>query len=475
MKNRALSLLPLLALLLILGRAQALELSAGRINPFADNTLTVVSDQPGLLTIHVPGYMDAVTGLAIDVGTTELTWRALSWNDEPLTQGLIRLTAELTLDDGTVQTAFKQVRIRQARSVVRYCLPEHSSWVIGGASLRVEVGVNFICREHIELVSVREGSEPVWVWNGQSPGDKTIHIITWDWGRPKAPLEPGEYVLRAWSFACPGQVSEAPVTLTAEEDAPQALFLTGSVLPEDPDDDEAVWAAITAPAVVATGFEQTKLHILAQRDRRAEVVADVYHATVALTVLELFDDGWARVGVWNHGGGEYTEGYVRQDQLTVVVPNTRYGLVVDKRTQTLRVYENGRRIGSVRVSTGLQVSGEHILHSETRAGAFLVGSRWASFASEGFTYQYPFRIDGPNLIHQVGWRTRSGLADGLAEQTPLLGTRASHGCIRVDNTPGEGGINAYWLWTHLAHNTKVLVIDDPETRHARMDELGIPY
>ena len=57
----------------------------------------------------------------------------------------------------------------------------------------------------------------------------------------------------------------------------------------------------------------------------------------------------------------------------------------------------------------------------------------------------------------------------------MLGAKASHGCVRVARTSGEGGINAFWLWTHLGHNTKVLVLDDPEERHARMDELGIEY
>ena len=33
-------------------------------------------------------------------------------------------------------------------------------------------------------------------------------------------------------------------------------------------------------------------------------------------------------------------------------------------------------------------------------------------------------------------------------------------------------INAYWLWTHLEWGTKVLVLDDPDAREARLAELG---
>ena len=474
MKVRFLPILLALLLLLPLGQAFALELANGRINPFAENELTVTSDRPGLLTIHVAGYMDAVTDLPIEAGKTTIRWDALSWGGEPITQGLVQLYADLTLGDGSVIQAHKQIRVRTAKPAVLLCLPEQSTYVIGGEPLRVELGVSFQGNVQMSLVPA-EGGDAVWLWGGEVKPGKDSFKVSWNWKRPRARLVPGEYILRAWTRACPDRVIESPLTLVDEAPVSGALFLTGPVLPEDPEDEAAVWAAITAPAVVGTGFEQHKLHLLAEKDPRAEVVGDVYRATVALTVLELCEDGWARVGAWNHGGGEFVEGWVRQDNLTVVTPSIRYGVLVDKRTQELRVYRDGHCIGRVTVSTGLQVTGEHQLHSETRAGAFLTGTRWNKFATDGVTYQYPIRIDGPNLIHQVGWSTRAGIPKGLAAQEAALGAKASHGCVRVARTSGEGGINAFWLWTHLAKNTKVLIIDDPEERHARMDMLGIPY
>ena len=41
-------------------------------------------------------------------------------------------------------------------------------------------------------------------------------------------------------------------------------------------------------------------------------------ATVCLTVLDLSDDKWVKVGAWKQGGGEYIEGYVLRKQLKVV-------------------------------------------------------------------------------------------------------------------------------------------------------------
>ena len=40
-----------------------------------------------------------------------------------------------------------------------------------------------------------------------------------------------------------------------------------------------------------------------------------------------------------------------------------------------------------------------------------------------------------------------------------LGEKASHGCIRLDiRASGKnGGLNAWWVWTHLGRDTKIIV------------------
>ena len=46
----------------------------------------------------------------------------------------------------------------------------------------------------------------------------------------------------------------------------------------------------------------------------------------------------------------------------------------------------------------------------------------------------------------------------------LLGTMASHGCIRVDArvTEESGGINAWWIWTHMGHDCKIIITEAQE-------------
>lgn len=141
----------------------------------------------------------------------------------------------------------------------------------------------------------------------------------------------------------------------------------------------------------------------------------------------------------------------------MVLPGTRYGVVIDKTAQTLTVYEAGKPVGRARVSTGLKAPDRAF--RETRAGAFLTTDRLVSFDSGGYRCDYPIRIDGGNLLHQVGYLERTdGMAD-FSDQASQLGQRASEGCVRVDwRTDDEYTINAYWLWTHLPWRTKVLVL-----------------
>ena len=53
---------------------------------------------------------------------------------------------------------------------------------------------------------------------------------------------------------------------------------------------------------------------------------------------------------------------------------------------------------------------------------------------------------------------KNGGRDFSAEME-TLGTKASHGCVRVDAriTEENNGINAWWIWTHMGHDTKIIV------------------
>ena len=61
----------------------------------------------------------------------------------------------------------------------------------------------------------------------------------------------------------------------------------------------------------------------------------------------------------------------------------------------------------------------------------------------------------------MGYVMRSGGRD-FDEEMATLGSKASHGCIRIDARYLEenGGINAWWIWTHMGHDAKIIVTQD---------------
>ena len=282
-------------------------------------------------------------------------------------------------------------------------------------------------------------------------------VVNWN-GMRKAGVRcgPGTYVITARSKTCPERACTAEIEILAEPLPNLELTVTGSLMPADFSDDEAVWAALTAPVVIGDGVEGGGLLIMPEKGARTGRLGTVDGRTSGIAVLELTEDGWAKVGVWREEDGQYIEGWVKSERLHVIRPNDRYGAVVDKRAQTMTVYENGKRIGTMRVSTGRTTAESR--QADTHSGIYLAGTRMEAFSRDGHIYCYPVRIDGPNLIHSTGYAlTDSGRDyDGeLAE----LGTNASHGCIRMDPraTEENGGINAWWVWTHLGHDTKIIV------------------
>ena len=63
------------------------------------------------------------------------------------------------------------------------------------------------------------------------------------------------------------------------------------------------------------------------------------------------------------------------------------------------------------------------------------------------------------MIHQIPYYWGNGKKN-FAAGTDQLGTKASHGCIRIQAEPSENkGINAYWLWTHIPYHTRVIVLE----------------
>ncbi len=466
----------LLALLCLCPCAHALELGGKSYTPYKANEITVKASQAGTVTIEANcgdlRLKPAAVEVPVAAGTNVLRWDALTWGGEPLPRGRLTLTAYFSGKDGREEQARIEAMVTKPRSAVESCLAAASEFCADGKnSLRVEITLSAPGSAKIWITPADSPEDTIWKGGGETKDNNPIKFIWNGRDQRKQLVQPGRYTVWAASTLSPDYVGSSTFTVT---DTPKsgALFVTGALLPEDLSDDAAVWAALTAPVVVGAGEEGNGLRVLAAKDRNAEVIGTCSCRTVGVTVLSLDGDGWARVGIWRQQDGAYTEGYVAEKNLEVVWPNTRYGAVIDKQAQTMTFYEDGRKLGSILVSTGLVR--KNFPKAETRSGVYLIGTRLPfSFEDEGFHYTYPLRIDGGNLIHSVGFRIHDNLRD-YSEELPLLGTPASHGCVRMDmRATSDESLSAWCVWTHLGRDTKLLVSDDAAEMAQRRREAGL--
>lgn len=441
---------------------RALELETGMIRPFADNVLTVTSEDGGLLTIKaVNGTVpldNLVTDMRVEGGTTEIPWTALTFGGEPLSPGSVTLQATLKGYDRTVEAAEIRQKVGTPMPAVLCCLPAARDFYPDGKHvLKIEIAVSGRGTYEMDIARKDKPEESIWHYRTTYSGRGEPMVVRWDGkGRNHRFCDPGEYIISVRSAHRPQFVQTGEITILDEPLPELSLAVTGPLIPGNLSDDAAVWAALTAPVAVGDGGEGKGLILMSEKSARSERAGSVNCRTVGLEILELYADGWAKVAGWRQPDGVYTEGYVKQDKLKMIRPNTRYGAVVDKKNQTMTVYEDGKRIGTVLVSTGWISEADR--SADTRSGVYLMGTRMDDFADYGHNYCYPVRIDGYNLIHQMGYIPENG-SRNFTDEMEALGTKASHGCIRVDARAGEenNGINAWWIWTHMGHDTKIII------------------
>lgn len=233
-------------------------------------------------------------------------------------------------------------------------------------------------------------------------------------------------------------------------------------------DVEAVWERLMEDIVVLDAGEKDKIYPLATPD--GDKLYDdkfggyLYGKSAAVKVLSEDQDGWTLIQAYDAHDRLLT-GYVKTKLLKTASPNREYGIVIDKLTQRLYIFKNGEFFSELSISTGL-VNDEQP-YNETASGEYLLVSWVGGFWSDNMYAAMGIRFNGGDLIHEVPYIP---LADGTKNYKafePLLGTKASHGCIRVQRLKNEDGINMAWLWKNMKRNTKVLVWDD--------DGRALPY
>ena len=448
-----------LLLVLAAGAACALELTADPVVPFSENSVVIRSDAAGTLTLtpSLPDYelMPAVMDYPIEAGETVLSWDGLSWHGEPLPSGQITLTARLQDAAGAVSEASLQVKVSSPLCAAVSCLPTADIFCPKEDALRIECGLSRKGTVKVDISSAEAPDVILRTLEGKAK-DTVPVMLKWDGKDRKHKVLPeGDYLLTAYSEALPDYRVSAAVTLSASPVSVPAVFETGDILPADPANDEEVWAALTAPAVVGAGTEGQGLYLM--KKKKYSPGGSISARTAAVRVLEV-DGSWCRVAAWRQAVGEYMEGWVQTEKLTVIPPRLHYGVLINKKDHTMTVYEDGKPIGRIRVSTGLLNAANPL--AATPPGVYLIASRMKDFQMDGYHYDYPIRLHGDYLLHTVGYKTKDGVRY-YTQELEDLGGAASHGCIRIDVRAADesGGLNAWWVWTHLGRDTRVIVTE----------------
>lgn len=226
-------------------------------------------------------------------------------------------------------------------------------------------------------------------------------------------------------------------------------------------DVQACWELLMRPITVLDVEETESVYPL-KTPGGDKVVNDklggcINGASAAVHVLGEDEDGWTLI----EGVDDYNriiQGYVKTKLLKTVTPNQHYGVIVDKLTQRLYVFIDGKFFSSCAVSTGLPNDKQP--YNETSAGEYLFISWSGGFDSEGMYCDMAIRFNNGDKMHAVPCNI---LADGTRSYSkwePLLGQKASHGCIRVARLPNDDGLDQEWLWNNLKRMTKLVIWDD---------------
>ncbi|MBQ4264462.1 MAG: L,D-transpeptidase family protein [Clostridia bacterium] len=251
----------------------------------------------------------------------------------------------------------------------------------------------------------------------------------------------------------------------------------------NPEHQQAVWDLMMQPITVLEGEQTENIYIthspgISARPYKENCAGELHGQSQGVNVLEedTDGDGYVLIEAYTNDGtktdNSYMEsiaaskvqGYIKKSRLKTVTPSDKYALLVDKLRQKLYVFEGGRIISSLDVSTGLNTKSQP--YNETPAGEFLVVSWTGDFKAGSRTIgRFALRINGGTLLHEV---LHDVGADGKTKiydnYEPQLGYKASHGCVRIPRRKNADGINMQWFWDNLEKNTKVFVWEDKGRR-----------
>ena len=500
MRNRVLCFLSALVLFLSLplsfAQAEALgftvypqTLRPGKLERISFSSPAQGSADLSLFSAAGENLFTIRSGVSAAEGVNHLTWDGMDLSGNPVAAGDYLLCVSLNGESVTVPLSIGEPSPAILSLSCAGTMTIGKEWSVtlevsqpGTLSLRGKVSGQDSWRQ---------------IFSREIPGGESI--VSWDGTVDGQEVESGLYTMQftlsdASGFS--GTARQVSVEVLAPQDtfaaaaaaisaSPGRVVTPGTAISEDENNywtlpvgemnEQAIWDIMMQPMVVIEGNQKEVYRLRRTPDNSSSadnIVGEITYASQGLHILETRDDGWTLVEAFNSSYGpdcasrrgygvtdDLIRGYVKTSLLKTITPREEYGLLIDKKKQTMSVFRQGKRIETLLVSTGR--AEENHFDRETAAGCFLTGLHRVDFSTQGLKYDFVIQYDGGNLLHQIPYSS-----DGKRDFTKgiiYLGTKASHACIRIQNHPGDqSGINAYWIWTHIPYRTRVIILDDPE-------------
>ena len=262
--------------------------------------------------------------------------------------------------------------------------------------------------------------------------------------------------------------------------------------PMDLTDEEAIWKMLTSPMTVADIDMNKQTVVYAEPDENSEGIGMLTGQSQGVHVLETLDNGWTKVETYSTSFHDskvknfnaFVTGYVPTKKLKTVQVNQNYGIIIDKLTQRLYFYKDGHLETSLAVSTGKYnpSAKKQQPYNETRSGEYMIiWTKTGALTDEdsGMICSYALKFNAADYIHEVPHRKNKDGTKNFRGFEEILGSRASHGCIRVQAKKNPAGYNMSVLAGLIKKRkdkncVKLVIWEDYQGRQVKIPEDDTP-
>lgn len=242
-------------------------------------------------------------------------------------------------------------------------------------------------------------------------------------------------------------------------------------------DDAAIWEVLMQPITVYDDVEAREhAYLMENPDGTGAKVAQLHGKSQGVHVIgEENEHGYILVEAFSNYDRTYfpetdeekehafelKQGYVKASALKTVEVMTDMALVIDKLTQRMYLFIDGERVTEFLISTGTYSKDTDMLF-ETIVGEFITVSHTGTLVDGNMNSAMAIRINGGILVHEVPHKLNADGSKNYSSFEGYLGTKQSHGCIRVQRKKTPEGYNQQWIWDTFKRGKpyKVIIWDD---------------